>query len=291
MARNLLSIQDFSDQELDALTRPDFTRGAAGGGAPVTIRGTLAFLFQQPSLRTMSSFASAGASHGLAPVVLNAFGGVRDACEMHDEIRQLSLTSSMVVVRSATALQAANVDSLAPVVNAGDGTNEHPSQTLVDVAVMRSLGLASGKKVVLMGNMRDHRVHHSLSLALERLDADVRLVSPAEMAMPERFRARACVAPAMSVDQVDAALAEADFVYLSPMLSHQTAEHGFGSLFSLDLARARRVLKSQAKVLHPFPRHGELATDVDGTPFDAYHLQTAAASCIRARMLGPALAG
>lgn len=292
MARNFLSIRDFSDAELEMLTRPDFTRGAAGGGLPVSIRGTLAFLFQQPSLRTMSSFASAGASHGLAPVVLNAFGGVRDSCALHDEIRQLSMTSSMVVVRTTSPLDSANLGAMAPVVNAGDGPNEHPSQTLVDIAAMRALGLVdgAGQRVVLMGNLLDHRVHHSLSLALQRMGADVRLVSPDSFPMPMAFRGAARIEEASSAEAVDAALAQADFVYLSPMLSHHTSTHEQGNTYSLDLARARRVLKSHARVMHPFPRHGELAEDLDGTPYDGYHLQTAAASSIRARMLGLALA-
>ena len=160
MGPNLLSIDDVSDYELLLLTSPE----SQTWHPPAMTHGTLAFLFEQASLRTMSSFATAGARVGLAPIAITTKGGAfRDQCDLYDEIDQLSLTSNCVVVRTATELDRSRlVKCAAPVVNAGDASNEHPTQTLLDIAVMRSLGLF-GKTVAIVGNLRDHRTAHSLA--------------------------------------------------------------------------------------------------------------------------------
>ena len=281
-ARYLLSVDDLSVHELMALTKPQ-PRGEPYRG----VRGTLAFLFQQPSVRTMSSFASAGVQTGLTPIAVTATGQPpRDQCDVVDEVRQLGLTSACVVVRSAQPLDAAALrGASAPVVNAGDGSNEHPSQALLDIACLRQHGL-DGKTVVLMGNLRDHRVHHSLVKALQRLGATVRLVCPPGLSMPERYlHAPLRCLETECAGEVDTALSTADYVYLTPVQSWDNPYATSGSAFTLDLARAKRVLKPGAIILHPFPRLGELAHDLDGTSFDGYHAQTAMGPEIRRRLL------
>ena len=101
MSKNLISIDDVSDYELLLLTSPE----SQTLHRPSTTHGTLTFLFEQASLRTMSSFAAAGARVGLAPIAITTKGGAfRDQCDLYDEIDQLSLTSDCVVVRAATEL-------------------------------------------------------------------------------------------------------------------------------------------------------------------------------------------
>ena len=281
-ARHLLSIDDLGDAELMALTKPQ-PRGEPYRG----VRGTLAFLFQQPSVRTMSSFASAGVQAGLTPIAVTATGQPpRDQCNVVDEVRQLGLTSACVVVRSAQPLDAAALRSAsAPVVNAGDGTNEHPSQALIDIACLRQHGL-DGKKVVLMGNMKDHRVNHSLVKALHRLGLTVRLVCPPGLAMTTRYLpAPLRCLETECADEVDTVLSTADYVYLTPVQMWNNPYATRGPAFTLDLERAKRVLKPGTVILHPFPRLGELAGDLDGTPFDGYHAQTAMGPEIRHRLL------
>ncbi|RPH39442.1 MAG: hypothetical protein EHM87_24090, partial [Burkholderiales bacterium] len=183
-ARHLLSVDALSDAEVERITRPGFSPRVGRASR----RGTLACLFQQPSLRTMSSFAFAGARLGLTPVPITTTGdALRDQCDLHDEVRQLSLVSTCVAVRSASPLDPSRLVRLAaPVVNAGDGSNEHPTQALVDVAAMRGVGL-EGRTVLLMGNLRDHRVHHSLAKLLARQDVRLVLVSPPGLELPARF--------------------------------------------------------------------------------------------------------
>jgi len=281
--RQLLSIDDVPLDMMRALTAP---RVAATEEARAP-RGTLALLFQQPSLRTLSSFARAGVRLGLAPVPVTTTGDAfRDRCDFEDEIRQLRHTSSCVVVRRSCALDREAIKGgIAPLVNAGDGSNEHPTQSLVDVATMRCLGL-EGHRVVLMGNLRDHRVHHSLAKALAAFGVPFTPVCPAGFAMDSRYLrpGRQCIETS-DTREVDAILSEADFIYLTPAAYYSAPAQSATDAYSLDLARARRVLKPAAKILHPFPRMEELARDLDDSSFDAYHQQTRLGPEIRFRIL------
>lgn len=288
MARQLLSVLDLSAGELWELSNP---QAGQGRQAPCSLKGTLALLFEQPSLRTVSSFAKAGTALGFAPVAPSIRGDAfRDQANFIDEVVQLGLTSDCVVVRSAEPLERQWFERMqAPLVNAGDGGNEHPTQALLDIATMRSLG-AKDPTVVLMGNLKDHRVHHSLALALARLGWRTRLICPPAFELPQRFMAPGleCTS-ASTAEEVDAALADADFVYLTPVKYWNQPQLSFGDRFTLDFARVSRVLPQHAKVLHPFPRFGELAADLDHTQYDAYHLQTSLGPQIRTGILKWAL--
>ena len=282
--KHLLSLGDLSDQDLDALTVP------ADDGAPTrALHGTLGLLFQQPSLRTRSSFAAAGARLGLAPVAIASTEGdaLRDRADLADEVHQLSMTSNCVVVRAKATLDASLRDRAeCPVVNAGDGSNEHPTQTLIDLTAARLHGLKEHHRVVLMGNLRDHRVHHSLHKALKRLGITTSLVSPPELELPYEFDGpRSLRVATQSAKEVDSALAEADFIYLTPLEYFNQRESPMLPVFSLDKSRASRVLRPTARVLHPFPRFRELSTDLDDTPFNAYFDQTRSAVDVRHRIL------
>jgi aspartate carbamoyltransferase catalytic subunit len=283
MGRNLISIDDISDYELLLLTSPE----SQSWRPPAMTHGTLAFLFEQASLRTMSSFAAAATRVGLAPIAITTKGGTfRDQCNLYDEVDQLSLTSDCVVVRSAIELDRSRLSRCAaPVVNAGDASNEHPTQTLLDIAVMRSLGLF-GKTVAIVGNLRDHRSAHSLAKGLGRLPVKLRLVAPNGMAMPNRYVPdHAEVAIANTTAEVDALIDDVDFVYLPPVRYWTSPDLDFAGAYDFNLARAERVLKSSARILHPFPRFTELDKSLDGSQFDAYRMQTIMGPAVRERVL------
>jgi aspartate carbamoyltransferase catalytic subunit len=283
MSRNLISVDDIADSELLLLTSPE----GRTLRPPVMTYGTLTFLFEQASLRTMSSFAAAGARIGLAPIAITTKGGAfRDQCDLYDEIDQLSLTSDCVVVRAGIELDRSRLSNcVAPILNAGDASNEHPTQTILDIAVMRSLGLF-GKTVAIVGNLRDHRTAHSLAKGLGRLPVKLRLVAPNGMAMPGRYvPGHAEIAVANSIAEVDAQIEDADFVYLPPVRYWNSPDLDFHGAYDFDLARAERVLRPTAHILHPFPRFTELDRSVDGSKYDAYRMQTSMGPEVRERIL------
>lgn len=283
--RRLLSVDDLDDTEIDAITRPD-----PPCVPPGTRGGTLACLFEQPSTRSLSSFAMAGTRLGMMPVPIPAFASGEPTRDPHDELMHLSLSATCVVVRSAQPLDGQRLAGLAaPLVSAGDGTNEHPTQALVDVAAMRRRGL-EGRTVVLMGDLREQREHHSLARLLQRLGVRLRLLAPPGRGLPERY----LVTPVAQLETNDVAvadtvLADADFVYMTG--TGIAAGRGEpGDALSMDAARASRVLRAGAVVLHPFPRRGELATDLDGSRWDGYREQAALGVEIRRRVLATLLA-
>jgi aspartate carbamoyltransferase catalytic subunit len=283
MSRNLISIDDIADSELLLLTSPE----GRTLRAPVMIRGTLTFLFEQASLRTMASFAAAGVRLGLAPIAITTKGGAfRDQCDLYDEIDQLSLTSDCVVVRAGTELDRARLlNCAAPVLNAGDASNEHPTQTILDIAAMRSYGLF-GKTVAIIGNLRDHRSAHSLAKGLGRLPVRLRLVAPDGMAMPDRYvPGHAEVVVANTIADVNDQIGDADFIYLPPVRYWNAPELDFHGAYDFDLARAERVLRPSTRILHPFPRFAELDRSVDGSKYDGYRTQTAMGPAVRERIL------
>lgn len=280
--RHLLGIDDLDNDELLALSHPELSRGLA----PPAPWGTLGMLFEQPSLRTASGFAASGLRVGLVPVGVDARGhAVRATLDLADELHQLSITTDCVAVRTGETLAA---DALwaceAPVINAGDGSNEHPSQALIDLTALRRAGL-EGRHVVLMGNLRDHRTQHSLARALTRLGVKLTLLSPPELGMPPRYVNGLPTVQSSDSAVVDEVLSQCDFVYLTPTRYWNSLDHQGGNAFRIDLARAQRVLRPNAQVLHPFPRLDELDASLDRSPYNGYHRQLGAAVPVRARLL------
>lgn len=289
MSRNFISINDIDDHELDLLTRPGF--GNKPDAAMMT--GTMALLFEQASLRTMSSFAAAGINLGLTPIAPTIRGhAVRDRVDFRDEVTQLSLIAKCVVTRSAHPLGALEPRAgTAPVINGGDGCNEHPSQALLDITTMRMLASLDNKCIALMGNLQ-HRVHHSLVMGLERLGVKVRLVSPPQMTMDHVYTSfNTQVLTVNSSSEVDEALCDVDYVYLTPLGHWTSTDQDTNGVFAMNHDRAHRVLKPSARILHPFPRLEELNCDLDGSRYDAYHLQTSLGPAVRQRLLSFMLQG
>lgn len=285
MARHLLSIGDLTNAELLYLSDP---HGKEQVKAPRRAGEILGLLFQQPSLRTMSSFAAGGAMLGLTPIPIQTTGDAfRDQCDFDDEIVQLGLTTAVVAARKASPMNRGIVlQCERPVVNAGDGSNEHPTQALVDLTVMRQHDLDVSSRIVLMGNLRDHRVHHSLALGLQRFGMQVTKLSPPGLTLPDRFDCAAwgqCVTE--SPADVDAVLSAADFVYLTSCQFWGSPGLRAGNCFSLNLSRVRKIMKRGAKIMHPFPRFGELSCDLDDSEYNAYSDQARTGPWTRHRVL------
>ena len=165
-------------------------------------------------------------------------------------------------------------------INAGDGWGEHPTQVLTDLyTVQRELGTLDGLTFLCIGDMR-MRTMHSLAYALTQFDAEMIAVAPEEMSLTDEFKAELAGQgfAIREVAHVEEAIAEADVVYMEPVVqadytaSRQEREAGVGATpanyrVTRDLlARAR----PQAIVLHSLPRMDELPPDVDATRHARY---------------------
>ncbi|MGB9618459.1 MAG: aspartate carbamoyltransferase, partial [Desulfomonilaceae bacterium] len=249
-----------------------------------------ALLFFEPSTRTRTSFEVA--MRNLGGVV----GGFYDA-SITSVVKEESLWDTvkmhdgygfdvMVIrhpLKGAARLAADAAQS--PVINAGDGPNQHPTQTLLDLySIQETQGRIDGLTVAMVGDLANGRTVHSLTEALLKYrSCRLIFVSPRDLIMP-RFIIDKCkkAAPATGVSitegsRIEDYIAEVDVLYMTRIqkerLKERTAAEKFRSIYRLEAAMLRDA-KPTMKVMHPLPRVTEIAQDVDATPH-AYYFQQA----------------
>jgi aspartate carbamoyltransferase catalytic subunit len=267
---DILSIDSLSDAEIGAiLDRAElYFSGNRGRRSNERLHGRVIFnLFYENSTRTAMSFATAAHRLGASAIALSVeHSSVKKGETLEDTARTLNaMRPDALVIRhrdnGAPALVADIME--APVLNAGDGTNEHPTQALLDAATIRQrLGRIEGLKIAICGDIRHSRVSRSNAKLLPRLGAEVRLAGPAEL-MPGD-------GPMLSVDE---AIAGADVVMML-RVQRERLEAELGDapgeyLKRYGLTAGRLATASpDAVVMHPGPmnRGVEIESDIADDP-------------------------
>jgi aspartate carbamoyltransferase catalytic subunit len=265
---DLLSIDSLSDEQIATiLDRAGvFFAGNRARQSSNALAGKIVFqLFYENSTRTAMSFATATHRLGASPVSLSVeHSSVKKGETLEDTAKTLNaMRPDALVIRHRENGAPATVAAImeCPVINAGDGTNEHPTQALLDAAAMRQhFGRLDGLKVAICGDVRHSRVARSNARLLPRLGAEVRLAGPAEF-MPDG-------APALSIDD---AISGADVVMmlriqrerLDDDLDYAPGEY----LQRYGLTAERLALASpNAVVMHPGPMNR--GVEIDGQVAD-----------------------
>jgi aspartate carbamoyltransferase catalytic subunit len=269
---DLLSIDNLTDDEIGRiLDRAQilFEDDRSATKPVQTLDRKIVFnLFYENSTRTLMSFATAAHRLGAAVVTLPVEqSSVKKGETLEDTARTLNaMRPDALVIRHRENGSAAAVALImdAPVINAGDGTNEHPTQALLDAAtIQHRLGQIEGLKVAICGDIRHSRVARSNAKLLPRLGADVRLAGPPEL-MPDGV-------PPLSVDE---AIDGADVVMML-RIQRERLESELGDAPGEYLERygltAERLARAapDAVVMHPGPMnrgveiHGAIADDPD----------------------------
>jgi aspartate carbamoyltransferase catalytic subunit len=267
---DILSIDSLSDAEIGAiLDRAElYFSGNRGRRSNERLHGRVIFnLFYENSTRTAMSFATAAHRLGASAIALSVeHSSVKKGETLEDTARTLNaMRPDALVIRhrdnGAPALVADVME--APVLNAGDGTNEHPTQALLDAATIRQrLGRIEGLKIAICGDIRHSRVARSNAKLLPRLGAEVRLAGPPEL-MPGD-------GPMLSVDE---AIAGADVVMML-RVQRERLEAELGDapgeyLKRYGLTAGRLATASpDAVVMHPGPmnRGVEIESDIADDP-------------------------
>jgi aspartate carbamoyltransferase catalytic subunit len=252
---DILSIDSLSDSEIaDILDRAElYFTGNRGRRANERLQGRIIFnLFYENSTRTAMSFATAAHRLGASVIALSVeHSSVKKGETLEDTARTLNaMRPDALVIRhrenGAPAAVALIMD--APVLNAGDGTNEHPTQALLDAATIRQrLGRIEGLKVAICGDIRHSRVARSNAKLLPRLGAEVRLAGPPAL-MPDGI-------PQLSIDE---AIDGADVVMMLRVQRERLEEDlgdGPGEYLSRYGLTAERLATASpsAVVMHPGP--------------------------------------
>ena len=258
---------------------------------------TLATIFYEPSTRTRLSFETA--MHRLGGNVISTenareFSSAIKGETVEDTIRIVNGYADAIVIRhyeQGAAHRAASVSSV-PILNAGDGPGEHPTQALLDLyTIGHELGRIDNLKVALVGDLRFGRTARSLARMLKLTrGAEIVFVSPPAVPMGEDVRQELTAAgiPFHDEPDLDAVLPHVDVVYQT-----RVQKERFPSTEEYEAVRGQYVIDAEsmhalapgAIVLHPLPRVDEITTDVDRDPRAAYFRQAHNGVYIRMALL------
>ncbi|MCB8967697.1 MAG: aspartate carbamoyltransferase [Chloroflexota bacterium] len=301
--QDIISVDQFDRDKLDyVFTRAREMRELVKrvGGCDLLKGNILTALFYEPSTRTSASFISAMERLGgsVIPITQGVqFSSVSKGETLADTVRTLEQYSDVIVLRhpeTGSAQTAADYASI-PVINAGDGAGEHPTQALLDLFTIREeLGTLDGLKVAMVGDLRYGRTVHSLTKLLLQYNVSLRFVSPEILRMPLNIMNQVIDAKVNVRETHDVAdvIENADVLYVTRVQKER---------FS-DLAQYEQVknhyeitteLMEQAKskmvIMHPLPRVGEIHYDVDKDPRAAYFRQVQNGMFIRMALLAAVL--
>ena len=284
--RHLMSPLDFTVEEIDKLldlasdieAHPDKYAHACEGKK-------LATLFYEPSTRTRLSHEAAMLNLGGSVLGFSsaASSSATKGETVADTIRMISCFADICAMRhpkEGAALVASEYSSI-PVINAGDGGHQHPTQTLTDLMTIRSLkGRLDHMKIGLCGDLKFGRTVHSLIHALVRYPGiEFVLISPEELRLPSYMRQDVLDKnniPYEEVVRMEDALPELDLLYMTRVQKERFFNEEdyvrMKDFYILDKQKLS-LAKDDMYILHPLPRVNEIAVEVDNDPRAAYFKQ------------------
>ena len=271
---HLLSISQFNVPSIQTLFKT--VRSIELGMCQPVAQGKVTTnLFYEPSTRTSSSFYSAMVRLGGSVIPINdvSFSSVSKGENLEDTIRTLASYSDCIVLRHPEkgAAQWAAAVSPVPIINAGDGVGEHPTQALLDLyTIQRHVGLSRKIDVCLMGDLRHGRTVHSLSRLLRLYDVRLHMVSPPGLEMPAELTHK--------TDKVYTSLEECvsqvDVIYVTRVQKERIAPELQSTLSKYQLTPEHMSkARSTAIIMHPLPRVDELPSSLDSDPRAVYFKQ------------------
>jgi aspartate carbamoyltransferase catalytic subunit len=243
----------------------------------------LANLFYEPSTRTSSSFMAAMQRLGGSVIPINEvrYSSVAKGESLPDTVRTLESYADVIVIRHPEVGAAATAARYCrkPVINAGDGVGEHPTQALLDLFTIREeLGRTDGLTVTMLGDLKYGRTVHSLSRLLAQFQTRVHCVSPDILRMPAELVAE-LKAKGMSIQEhgsLDEVLPETDVLYVTRVQKERFEDPAVYESVKGAFVITPQTLeaaKNEMIVMHPLPRVGEIAMELDADPRAAYFRQ------------------
>lgn len=245
----------------------------------------VATLFFEPSTRTRLSFETAANRLGAKvigftdPKVTSSSKGET----LKDTIMMVSNYADVIVMRHYLegAARYASEVSPVPVINAGDGANQHPSQTMLDLySIYKTQGTLDNLNIYLVGDLKYGRTVHSLLMAMRHFNPTFHFIAPQELAMPEEYKIY-CREHGIHFEEYqdfnEDIISKADILYMT-----RVQRERFTDLMEYERVKDTYILKASMlrkarpsmKVLHPLPRVNEIAYDVDKEPH-AYYFEQA----------------
>jgi aspartate carbamoyltransferase catalytic subunit len=297
---HVIESQQFNRPLLERIfSLTDSMREVAASGGNSLLRGRImATLFYEPSTRTRLSFEAAMTRLGGQVITTeNAreFSSVSKGETLEDTVRVVGCYADVLVIRhyESGAARRAAAFSPVPVINAGDGPGQHPTQALLDLYTIRAeLGHIDKLRVAMVGDLANGRTVRSLAYLLTLFRGiELIFVAPPVVAMREDIKEhlREHGVPFREEHDLRAVLPACDVVYQTRIQKERFADRPGDyerarGVYIIDRA-AMELLPRQAIVLHPLPRVDEISPDVDGDPRAAYFRQVANGVYVRMALL------
>ena len=245
-------------------------------------RKLIANLFYEPSTRTSSSFYAAATYLGHEVLSINnvQYSSVAKGETLEDTIRTLASYVHCIVLRhpeEGAAERAAQVSTV-PVINAGDGVGEHPTQTLLDLyTIYKHYGRLDGLTVSLMGDLKHGRTIHSLVQALDLFDVRINLIGPTQLRLPSELYKKSYLE---STELTENLAMITDVLYMTRVQRERGARGNY-AFTRLDAEN----LPPNSIVMHPLPRVDELPNWFDTDPRAKYFEQMSNGLAVRKFLL------
>jgi aspartate carbamoyltransferase catalytic subunit len=281
--RCLVSIDDFSTEEIISIL--DMAEEFEKQPVRKLLEGkVIATLFFEPSTRTRLSFESAisrlgGKIVGFSDV---SSSSVSKGETLHDTIRMVSSYSDLIVMRHPVEGSARFASEIAtvPVINAGDGANQHPTQTILDLySIRKTQGRLDNLNIFIVGDLKYGRTVHSLMMAMSRWKATFNFISPEELRMPDEFKLYLDNMGLKYYEHNDFTdiISKADIIYMTRVQKERFSDpieyEKVKNIYVLRNSMLKNT-KENMRILHPLPRVNEIHTDVDKNP-KAYYFEQA----------------
>ena len=281
--RDIVSIKELSRGDMERIfeVAKEFVPVAMGEEKSLLLQGyILATLFFEPSTRTRLSFESA--MHRLGGSVIGfsnpSATSISKGETLADTVRVMDSYSDVIVIRhpleGSARLAAEFAES--PVINGGDGAGQHPTQTLLDLFTMyEKFGEISGLNVALVGDLKYGRTVHSLAYALDRLGANVFLISPELLRMPKHVLNELSKKP-FETDRIEDVVEDVDVFYVTRIQKERFPDPAEYKKVAGSYRITPELLEMGRKdvvVMHPLPRVDEISPEVDSTPHALYFKQ------------------
>jgi aspartate carbamoyltransferase catalytic subunit len=295
--KDIISIKDYTKEQLEKIfTFTDKIMQLSSSQRQEICKGkTLAYLFYEPSTRTRLSFDSAIASIGGNSLGISniSSSSTQKGESLADTVKMMSIYSDILVLRHTLdgSSRFASEISDKPVINAGSGTEEHPTQAIQDLfTIKKEKKKIDGLKIGIVGDLKYGRTVYSLLHGLGNYDVDVRLISPESL----RIRSDSTYEIKKNLDftestQLEDHIDELDVLYVTRIQKERFPDEEEylkvkGSyVVGLDMVKK---MKDDSIILHPLPRIDEISTDVDKTKNAKYFQQAEYGKHTRAALLG-----
>jgi aspartate carbamoyltransferase catalytic subunit len=303
--RDVVSIKNFTRPELEHIFEKAEEIEKNGFNKSLLKGKRVGLLFYEPSTRTRMSFDTAAQALGADTVWFAGIEGtsVMKGETLKDTIETVANYVDLIVMRhpfDGSARWAADVTTnrakrglkKVPIVSGGDGKNEHPTQTMLDLySILKTQGKIDGLEVAMVGDLKYGRTVHSLSYALSLFDSKIKYVAPDQLQVPEHVTSflKRKGTSFTKHSKIEDVIGTVDIIYMTRIQKERFPDENeynkVKGIYSMDKKMLSRA-KPTMRLMHPLPRVDEISLDADEDMRAYYFQQAGNGMLVRAALLG-----